>query len=394
MESSGSPALGRSDLSGTIASSDPASNIKRRLFWRLVSASVVAVLIVVLYMCGLHVVYNNPFHSRLGSLYPVPGSSPSCNAIRLSSFAYLIQVRSTLSEKWVRRSHWRNTAVISLSWKANVPLPVTVEKGNKLRSLYMPHSTWATGRNRLLEEAMILEQIQGWKFEFILFLDEDATLSYRTAAHPDVVISHPDDDEALRHLNSILIRDRPMRAGIGFNPSEDLSGSFSQTNFGCIRKCHMDPIVSAYHRTAVDVLLPYNPKYDRQTWYAAGIISDLYASAVIPSYCHVYQEVLVDLSHQLHHNYPKAILKLDTVYRYLYTCLSTAGFRDFGGKFNTTELKHQLTKGMGYFLGLGMGTRFQEVGEYPCSRQLPTVDYSQKLGTDIAKLWQHCLRAH
>eukprot|EP00117_Sycon_ciliatum_P001150 scpid56622/ scgid6936/ len=323
----------------------------------------------------------------------VAAKSRDSLAIRAASFVYMMQLRGSPGAKWIRRSNWKNTAVISLSWKENITTSaVANHQSNTFRMLYMPNSTWTTGRNRLLREAIHIEQAQKWKFEFVLFLDEDAALAYRSASHPDVVIRHRNDDMALRKLNDLLVRDRPMRAGIGFNPTEDLDGPFTRENFGCVRKCHMDPIVSAYHRTAVDILLPYTTLYDTLSWYASGVISDLYASAVVPSYCHVYQEVLVDLSQQLHNEYPKD-MDLELPFHYINNCLSTAGFRDFINGTSVPHLKNQLTRGMGYHGGLHMDTRFRQVGEYPCSRQLPGVDYEQKLGTDITSLWNHCLNA-
>jgi hypothetical protein len=40
-------------------------------------------------------------------------------------------------------------------------------------TLYLPNSTWTEGRNVLFSAALELEQLQGWRYLYYIFLDED-----------------------------------------------------------------------------------------------------------------------------------------------------------------------------------------------------------------------------
>lgn len=312
-----------------------------------------------------------------------------------TSFVFMVQAKEEVHEKWRRRSQWPSTGVVCLLWKTMVegfPTEAPTDNEPDLRIIYFPKSSWTSGRNRMLQEAKLMEIKQKWQFEFFIFFDEDAFLSYRNEYYPDrVVVNRMNDDAALKRFTMLLLRDRPMRAGLGFNPSEDLGGPFTRENFGCIRKCHMDPIVASFHRTAVDILLPFTEKFDNASWYASGIIADVFASAVVPSYCHVYEEVLIELANQQHTEYPKD-MDAQLLVDYVNDCLSNASFMDYRHDTPAWELRKKLAGGMGYHSGLNIGDHNRQVGEYPCRQNKANVDFKEVLGTEISRLWKtYCL---
>ena len=315
--------------------------------------------------------------------------------IRHETFVYMTQSKDYPDRKWMDRSKWPGVQVICLMFNAK-PHPAAISNYStslhRYRVLHFPNSTWTSGRNRLLREAQAIESLQRWKFEFFLFFDGDAYLSYRTKFYPQkVIINKVSDDIALKEFIKILVRDRPLRAGVGFNPSEDVEGPFSEENFGCIRKCHMDPILSAYHRHGVDILLPYSERFDNISWYASAIMSDMYASAVIPSHCYVYQEVLIELSQQVHTDYPKHI-DLNLIFGQINNCLSHGNFMDYVVNEPLWKLKKKLEGGMGYWSGLGIGDHQRAVGEFPCRKNTAETDFKARLGLDTVNLWRtHCM---
>jgi len=164
--------------------------------------------------------------------------------------------------------------------------------GCMYKPVFFPGSTWTTGRNELLRLGKQVEIEQNWKFEFVIFLDDDAKL----------VLTSNRGVSGETRFRELLLRDRPMRSSIlfGFVPLHREHGL--QT---CARACFSDGVVDAYHRTAVDVFLPYNPALDKTSCYMSAYMNILMVSALAPQHCHIYREVSSDYGTVMKSKYPK-----------------------------------------------------------------------------------------
>eukprot|EP00117_Sycon_ciliatum_P035239 scpid70645/ scgid26759/ len=165
----------------------------------------------------------------------------------------------------------------------------------------MPRSTWATARNRQMELMKDVEVDQGWRFEFVIYLDEDVSLGVRNLGRFKTIVLEENDDFAFRRLLTLLMQDTPFVAGISDNDViED-----DQDNATCVQRCVKDHMLVAMHRTAVDVLPPYDTRLDNVTWWASAYMLNAYMAVMMPQFCNFYREITVDMDKQKHGDYPR-----------------------------------------------------------------------------------------
>ena len=202
----------------------------------------------------------------------------------------------------------------------------------------------------MLQQAYDIEMEQRWKFENYVFFDEDVFLSYRTAANPGRVISN-NTHRGFQLFNQILLRDQPMRTGISFNdhPYVGNNATWTAANYPCVRRCQIDNVVVAVHRTAVETLLPYSARFDSKNWWMSAYINNLFSSALAPKYCSYYREVLVELAKQVHGAYPRGEWAQDSANAIMFVgkCLGQSGFRDFNESFPIDAIGARLWHGIG-----------------------------------------------
>eukprot|EP00117_Sycon_ciliatum_P002544 scpid70342/ scgid7726/ len=303
------------------------------------------------------------------------GLKAPCSSMAISpaTFLYIVMGDGFPKESWMNRSEWENVSLLYTSWKVDVTAKLQPRLGETFRSTFYPNSTWTTGRNHQLQEAYQWEMDQGWKFEFFIFFDEDVFLSYRQKDDPHMVIVEDNDDYPMHLFNQLLIRDRPMRAGIVFNNDPGNQDPFNWTlrNFPCVRRCQIDNLVFAVHRTSVEFLLPYSAKFDNATWWASAGISNLLASSLVPDLCNQYREVLVEVGpRQQHRNYPRDMKVFYNTYSFTAACLNASNYADH----RTADPKVVWERTM-----LGTGVAVPEIREKQCVRHPAGVDFARLL---------------
>lgn len=210
--------------------------------------------------------------------------------IRRDSFLYLSMGSDAPNIFTYTRSCYTNSAVIFLTFKT--PIKLDGSATCNFTSVFFPNSTWTTGRNHLLQQAFALESNQGWRFEFFIFTDNDVYLA---------TFHHGKDAEQL--FRDLLMKYRPLRAGVryGSTPLPPLNIWAPK----CGRACYTDACVDAYHRTGLDLILPWNPVFDKSSWYMSAYIVNLLLGAIAPQYCHVYRQIIPDYRFAHAGKYPK-----------------------------------------------------------------------------------------
>ena len=265
--------------------------------------------------------------------------------IRYGKLLYLVMGDKYPPQRWLDRSRWKDISVLYTSWKVDVREKLHNLTGANLRVTYYPKSTWTTGRNHQLQQATLWEQEQKWQFETLIFFDADVWLMRRMGDGKDTIVRIPknmSDDESLVILNKNLRRDRPLQATIMFK--------FISKHAACINRCFIDHAVMAFHRTAVELTMPYIDILDSESWWYSAAMQNHFAQAVYPSYCVEYQDIGIDEKAQYHGPYPHGgALKSRWIspLRLVGACLAKAGFPGFHTSMEVNEIKKKLTASHG-----------------------------------------------
>lgn len=155
--------------------------------------------------------------------------------MRVKSFLYLVQSRGALPAHYADLVA-ESSDVIYLTW------------GEKVEgAIYHPRTTWTEGRNRLLEEALRIQD----KPLYYIFLDDDVVF----------------DKGDWRTFEEDLIRYRPAIATPYFT---DLTGwRYDPQDYTEAQTCmYFDAIFNAFHSDVVldNIVLPYYTGLDEKSW--------------------------------------------------------------------------------------------------------------------------------
>ena len=164
-------------------------------------------------------------------------------------FCYLGQGESDIPERFNELKS-ANSDFIWLSFKEPVK-----------DGIYLPTSTWTQGRNNLYKYVLEKERIQGWNYNYYIFIDGDISIRYSDS---NLNIS------GWRRFEQYLLKYNPAVASVSYTsiPFHDLP---IQPKFGLKNEIgvqnHFDAILSSFHHEAAQVLLPYEETYDAESWW-------------------------------------------------------------------------------------------------------------------------------
>lgn len=180
-------------------------------------------------------------------------------------FLYLIQTESCLPEHLASPGVFGDGQacrchVLVLGYQrqcTNSSLPHT-------EHIFKPSTTWATGRNILVNTAMK----RTTKYLYYIFMDDDIDLQMNSGRNIN----------PWRLFENFLVRVEPAVAAVddSFNPClpaiyrarKRLNCSIS-SNIEYIPAVRYDAAFNAFHYEALPHLLPYAAKYDNMSWWAA-----------------------------------------------------------------------------------------------------------------------------
>lgn len=186
--------------------------------------------------------------------------------------------------KWLCNIGMRDDAeVVYLSW--NESLGRGCEGITDI--FFAPNSTWTNGRNQLYEKALKIQQKQGWRYEYLIFTDDDIQLFAKDGNQNPYDLVH-----------ASLSNVQPAVAGVS-------AKILPRNKCGPVAPCSadIDAAFAAFHATAAPMLLPYDTTFDADTWYASQAIMILLMGASMPE--HVVQFNQVYYKNTLHRKYPK-----------------------------------------------------------------------------------------
>ncbi|NVD05386.1 hypothetical protein FCU94_00435 [Vibrio sp. JPW-9-11-11] len=195
----------------------------------------------------------------------------------MKKFVYLVQGRSSNVDVFFS---WESedADIIILTWDKE-----------KEGCIFYPNSTWATGRNRLLSEALERDD-----YMYFIFMDED--VDFTLGSHKD--------------LERCLIEYQPLiGAPVQFKSSrlQHIIDNIPLLSRNKVQyQYHIDEQLQAFHRDALkeELLLPYRTTYDDVCWWyntelLQYIIRDKYHSSSL-------QFNNIEIINEQHIDYPQS----------------------------------------------------------------------------------------
>lgn len=135
-------------------------------------------------------------------------------------------------------------------------------------AIFLPDSSWNEGRNRLLREARRRAQQRGADYRYYIFLDDDCRLR--------------EDVELARQLGMPLTGN-PFRTFERFLSEWEPAVGYTRYDWQYCERGravnlghNIDALFIAFHREALDLLLPYYTGFDSESWlYSQHIVNHL-----------------------------------------------------------------------------------------------------------------------
>lgn len=155
---------------------------------------------------------------------------------------YLVQGRASLVAKFCKHLPLESN-VIALTWDE----PLKHGATNWINQpIFFPNSTWAEGRNFLLQTALKKYE----KFDYLIFCDDDAEF----------------EKNALEEFEKFLIRFKPA---IGLPLSDSIKKQLINSDQECDTAIRHDQIVQAFSFKVVNerIVLPYDLSFDKDSWH-------------------------------------------------------------------------------------------------------------------------------
>uniref|UniRef100_A0A7S0R053 Glycosyltransferase family 92 protein n=1 Tax=Pyramimonas obovata TaxID=1411642 RepID=A0A7S0R053_9CHLO len=151
---------------------------------------------------------------------------------------------------------------------------------------YGPGTSWTTGRNEMLRIIKLREHLQGWKYEYITLMDDD--IMFRNTKKP------------LDKFEQFLEEYQPAVGAVSI-PERDGKKVLKKGTVWPV--CAFDALFNAFHHEAVDVLLPYDARYEKMSWYCSQQDIIIRTSAMYKN--HVLELRTVQIHNDEHSSYPK-----------------------------------------------------------------------------------------
>ena len=188
----------------------------------------------------------------------------------VTNFIYLTQTESCLAPHLLRPDVFgvgRKNDVLVLSWKQPC-VQESLAHLKHIKYIYNANSTWSTGRNILYRLAKETPK----NYLYYVFLDDDMTFDFTNSdfrkRYRDLGFNSP-----LQAFEDFLLKHEPAIAVPIYCPSRGRS-------WACDKMLNMKPMpeylpvtiyfdaaFTAFHRNAVDLMLPYRLDYEQQSWW-------------------------------------------------------------------------------------------------------------------------------
>lgn len=303
--------------------------------------------------------------------------------VKHGTFVYLVMGPLVPDQAWVASSKHPSVSVIFLAWhhtaknaRFNLPRQSPGQAPFNISIHQYANCSWAEGRNALFQLAMDKEEAQKWRFEYVIFWDDDVRLFFRNDITNESVVR--DHQYAEQSLLRRLIKDRPARASV------ENSVYFLFYKLTCVGNCAFDAAVDVFHRTVVEHFLPYPTEFDKKNWWMSSETMSFRSAILSPQYCNLYRDIVVDAKGNAHRNYPKAALQTfqnDAIDTFM-GCLNKVHFSELEG--DALGVLQNLRR-------YGLRRPYPTEKTFPCTKQQIGVDYSDLLRSTLKNWPTECI---
>ena len=212
---------------------------------------------------------------------------------RPTRFLYLVQTESCLPDNLltsIGNASNGQCDILVLSYKQECPKILTAS--HNIEYILNSSTTWTTGRNLLYDVAMRRSE----RYLYYIFMDDDIELQYHDE-HAKQSTGNP-----WREFEQFLKRLEPAVAALNIK-----GDSFVK---GLARKCSIqykteylhtvwfDAIFNAFHYQAVEYILPYNSKFENESWCYSQIYAIIWSELLFRGQVLMYTDVAI--LNQLH----------------------------------------------------------------------------------------------
>ena len=224
-------------------------------------------------------------------------------------FIYLTQTEHCLpqnlsSSKEMGDENTCKCDVIVLSYRA----PCQEAKPSHVSYLFVGESSWTLGRNILYFVAR--EKTPG--YNYYIFLDDDIELRFNSFTPQEMKKLGPFrafEEWLLDYQPAVGIVDQLGSFGaIKILEKRRLKCGIHETSM-VIPTAYFDALFNAFHRDAIEHILPYPTKYDKESWWASQL--HVMCSVELKFRGQAMMFVPVAVNNPQHHTYPKATRNYD-----------------------------------------------------------------------------------
>ncbi|KAL9979858.1 hypothetical protein ACROYT_G017581 [Oculina patagonica] len=227
-------------------------------------------------------------------------------------FIYLTQTEQCLpqilnSSKAIGDEKTCNCDVIVLSYRT----VCQEEKRPHISYIFVGESSWNLGRNILYFVAR--ERIPG--YNYYIFLDDDVELQFNSFTPQEMKMLSP-----FRAFEEWLLDYQPAVGVVDQQGPQGVISILEKRRFKCginetsmvIPTAWFDAIFNAFHHKAIEHILPYPTKYDRQTWWASQLHVMSSIELKFRGQAMIFVPITLDLNNQKHRGYPKGVQNFAT----------------------------------------------------------------------------------
>lgn len=239
---------------------------------------------------------NGDSNSTINNTASSPGNE-------LTHFIYLTQTESCIGPHLLRPGVFGDGCkndVIVLSWQQ----PCTEQNSahiKHIKYIYKANTSWSVGRNVLYRYAKESPK----DYLYYIFLDDDVTLDFANAAfrqrYRDLNTSSPlqaFENFLLKHEPAIAV---PMYCNGGAR-CDKMKHLKPMPEYLPVT-IHFDAAFNAFHRSALDVMLPYRLDYENESWWQSQKFVVLAADLIFRGQVLRFAPLLV--SNNAHRQYPR-----------------------------------------------------------------------------------------
>ena len=205
---------------------------------------------------GFEIGATSSLNLALVSAHVPRDASLDLRVVHEKPFVYLLSTKAQVTRPDLETE---SSDLLQLIWG-----PVAPTLSN---AVWAPGCTWNEARNRLLQEV----RARGRHYIYLIFTDDDASLSLRPASVPVGYVTESLDDP-WREFERLLLKWQPAAGYARYTIQQPQVVKGEEPEVECVR--FADPLLVAYHFEAAAFVLPYTTAFDTESWWYSAVVAN------------------------------------------------------------------------------------------------------------------------